>query len=218
MFIVFEGIDGCGKTTQAELLASRLEDEGHNVVLTSEPYKEKDINLIESCMAALKHDRFNYPDLLQEKLRFIIDRAIHLKEVILPAIESGKTVICSRFELSTMAYQVIIFDNEIKNFKNDDDYHQIHYSLQWECNHLTFFWCHLLEWRELPDHTIVFTINDDAGLKNLMHRAGESKDRFDYLKRVNQAYIRSAREGNISVINPFQSKEIIHDEIYNKVV
>ncbi|MEK7765918.1 MAG: dTMP kinase, partial [bacterium] len=100
-FITTEGIEGCGKTTQARLLATRLRREGHTVLLTAEPGGTK---LGRSIRAALlTAGRRVHP--LAEWLLFEADRAQHVRETIEPALRRGAVVICDRYSDSTRAYQ-----------------------------------------------------------------------------------------------------------------
>ncbi len=96
LLIVFEGIDGSGKSTQAKMLATDLEAAAIDNVLTSEPSS----NLMQRLTSG--PDR---PDPTEEALLFMKDRRDHVKRVILPALEAGRTVICDRYIYSSMAYQ-----------------------------------------------------------------------------------------------------------------
>ncbi|MCA4775003.1 dTMP kinase [Wolbachia endosymbiont of Mansonella ozzardi] len=101
MFITFEGIDGSGKTTQSELLAShfkQLYSEG-NVILTREP---GGTDFAEKVRRVLLKDNI---DPISELLLLISMRYEHVKKLILPALEERKIVICDRFIDSTIAYQ-----------------------------------------------------------------------------------------------------------------
>ena len=101
-FVVFEGPDGSGKSTQAKLLADKLTAQGLDVVLTKEPggtamgQKIREI-LLNPANTGL--------DKKTELLLFAADRAQHITEVIAPALQSGKIVISDRFAESTKAYQ-----------------------------------------------------------------------------------------------------------------
>ncbi len=99
-FIVFEGIDGSGKTTQIELLRQTLVANGHNPLVTQEP---DGTPLGEAAGRWLR----GYPDLspLTELLLFQAARAEHVSKVIQPALDAGRIVLCDRFTASTIAYQ-----------------------------------------------------------------------------------------------------------------
>ena len=100
-FLTFEGIDGCGKSTQAQLLGSALERTGHDVVLTHEPGATR---LGRQLRSALLEVEGLVSD-TAEVLLLAADRAQHLDEVIRPALDQGKVVISDRYADSTRAYQ-----------------------------------------------------------------------------------------------------------------
>jgi len=105
-FIVLEGIDGSGKTTQAKAIAewlpaSGLLPEGKKVVLTREPGGTE---IGQSIREMVLHGK-DHLDSLTELLLFAADRAQHVATVIKPALERGDWVVCDRFTGSTMAYQ-----------------------------------------------------------------------------------------------------------------
>jgi len=100
LLIVFEGIDGTGKTTQLTMLADKLTGMGCNVVATREPTDGKYGQKIRQ----LYVDR-NACSPEEELSLFIEDRKEHVNKVISPALASGKVVISDRYYLSTAAYQ-----------------------------------------------------------------------------------------------------------------
>ena len=102
MLITFEGIDGCGKTTQIEMACEWLEKQGYAVLSTFQPGGTEVGRQIREILLKRKNR-----SLLQETelLLYLADRVQHLKEVILPAIEDGKLVLSDRFHDSTVAYQ-----------------------------------------------------------------------------------------------------------------
>ena len=104
MFITFEGIDGSGKTTQAKLFAKYLSDSlgAETVVFVREPGGTG----ISEKIRAIILDTANYAMTgMAETLLYAAARAQLVGEVIKPALESGKTVICDRFLDSSVAYQ-----------------------------------------------------------------------------------------------------------------
>jgi dTMP kinase len=96
-FIVFEGIDGSGKSTQASLLVRRIEDLGIPVLLTAEPSDGPAGRIIRSLKAR--------PDPEEEAELFSEDRRHHVENVILPALRADRWVICDRYLYSSLAYQ-----------------------------------------------------------------------------------------------------------------
>ena len=100
-FIVLEGPDRCGKSTQAKLLYNRLGACGHEVVLTREPGGTPTAERIRQLV--LEPGLDIRP--MAELMLYEASRAQHTQEKILPALEAGKTVICERYTMSTCAYQ-----------------------------------------------------------------------------------------------------------------
>ena len=100
VFVVFEGGEGAGKTTQARVLARRLQREGHPAVLIREP---GGTSLGESLRRRLKGRSDVTP--LAELLLFMAARAQLVEEVIVPRLRQGGSVVCDRFCASTLAYQ-----------------------------------------------------------------------------------------------------------------
>ncbi len=100
MFVSFEGLDGSGKTTQAERLRERLEADGQTVVGTREPGGTE---LGERIRELVLHGGHVEP--WAEALLYAASRAQHVYEVIRPALERGASVICDRYVDSSVAYQ-----------------------------------------------------------------------------------------------------------------
>jgi dTMP kinase len=100
MFITFEGLDGSGKSTQAELLRGRLEADGEQVVATREPGGTE---LGERIRDLVLHGGHVTP--WAEALLYAAARAQHVDEVIRPALERGASVVCDRYLDSSVAYQ-----------------------------------------------------------------------------------------------------------------
>jgi len=102
MFISFEGIDGCGKSTQARLLADALRAEGRHVVLTREPGSSPGAEEIRRLLVEGTGERWS-PE--TECLLFTAARRDHLERTIRPALAAGRTVVSDRFADSTRVYQ-----------------------------------------------------------------------------------------------------------------
>ncbi|MGB6872763.1 MAG: dTMP kinase [Dehalococcoidia bacterium] len=102
LFITFEGGEGCGKSTQSRLLLKKLEQQNIPVVLTHEPGGTA---LGNELRKALKRRRGSFISPQAELLLFAASRAQLVAELIRPALEEGKVVICDRFTHSTLVYQ-----------------------------------------------------------------------------------------------------------------
>jgi len=103
LFISFEGTEGCGKSTQVELLAQRLRAIGHVVRLHREPGGTP---IGEEIRHTLKHSPHNQAMTAEAELLLMnASRAQLVREVIRPALDAGEIVLCDRFYDSTIAYQ-----------------------------------------------------------------------------------------------------------------
>jgi len=100
IFICVEGLDGCGKTTQAKLLVKKLKKR-HDAVYTAEPSRGQ--------MGRFIKKHYLHADsrgsAVAEALLFAADRVEHLKSEVLPALEKGKIVVSDRYVFSSLAYQ-----------------------------------------------------------------------------------------------------------------
>ena len=107
-FIVFEGVEGCGKSYQSQKLKKNLEKKGINLLLTREPGGTRSA---ESIRRLILKDYFNKGkkekfDKYTDTLLYLAARNEHIKNKIKPALKKKRIVICDRFIDSTLAYQV----------------------------------------------------------------------------------------------------------------
>ena len=102
MFISLEGVEGCGKSTQAQLLAEHVAELGHPVVLTREPGGTPIAEQIREILLARGNSSMTN---VTELLLYLASRSQHVKQLILPALAARKVVICQRFSDATFAYQ-----------------------------------------------------------------------------------------------------------------
>ena len=121
LFIVLEGIDGAGTTTQARLLARWFEDGGHGVEQTFEPTRGPVGRVIREAIQA------HAPDFDERvfALLFAADRVDHVQTCIAPAIEAGRFVVSDRYVMSSLAYQSVALDlgwvRELNRFATPPD-------------------------------------------------------------------------------------------------
>lgn len=178
-FITFEGIEGCGKTTQIKLLGESLESLGHRVVMTREPGGCPISDKIRSIL--LDADNRDMRP-LTELLLYAAARAQHVAEVIQPALESGSVVLCDRFTDATIAYQS--FGRGIERATIDA---------------LNTLACQSLS----PDLTILIDCNARVGLERARQRiessAGPREERFElesleFHRRVRDGYLSLAQQ------------------------
>ncbi len=114
MFIVFEGLDGAGNTTQSRLLAEFLKGRGHDALLTKEPTQNPIGKIIRD---VLQHRLKTSPLALQ--LLFVTDRAHHFYSVIDPALKKGQIVVSDRYMFSTFAFGGLGVDEELLKELNE---------------------------------------------------------------------------------------------------
>jgi dTMP kinase len=101
LFVTIEGIDGSGKTTQAGRLVAWLREQGHVVTATREPGGTEVGSRLRDIVLAPAHAITPEAELFL----YLSDRALHVSEVVRPALEEGRIVVCERHGDSTLAYQ-----------------------------------------------------------------------------------------------------------------
>ena len=181
-FITFEGSEGSGKSTQAGLVVEYLTAKKLPVLLLREPGGVKISEAIRQLLLDVKNTGMGDEC---ETLLYMAARAQLVKEVLVPAIKSGKIIICDRFLDSTIAYQ---------GFGNGVDVSIIKQLGDFATSNIQ------------PDLTLLFDIDVEKGLS----RTNAKKDRIelrsiDYHKRVREGYLTIARE------NPKRVKVIAVD-------
>jgi len=167
MFITIEGIDGTGKSTQASAIVDRLSGiYGKNqIIWTREPGGWKQGDLVRDLLlhTDLKH-------LHSELYLFLVDRCEHVAQVIKPALDSGKIVVCERYTDSTLAYQV--WGRGLSREKVED----------------LFAWSTF----PVPDVTIWLDMNVQDALKRVTSRGSSDRiesDGVNFLERVRKGYM-----------------------------
>ena len=177
MFITFEGIDGCGKTIQISKFGATLKELGVPLVITSEPGGTKIGQAIREILLNVDNTDMAY---LTELFLIQADRAQHVREVIKPALDAGKWVICDRYYDATTVYQGIVMGQ--------------HEKLIEQLNHEASLGCE-------PDITFLLDCPAEVGLKRIekRHRDDKKKDRFerktlDFHIKIRYAYLALANK------------------------
>lgn len=191
LFITFEGIDGCGKTTQLKLLKEYLENKGFNVLVTREPGAK-------GLGEKLREILLNYDGEVSsncESFLFLADRAQHIDTIIKPAINNGTIVLCDRHTDSTVAYQ---------GYGRELNLKQIHYLNNIATNNIK------------PDLTFILDIDVETSIE----RIGKNRDRMEsagieFFNKVRNGYIEISKQepNRVKLIYGKDSIESIHNQI-----
>jgi dTMP kinase len=192
LFITFEGLEGCGKTTQAKMLFDFLIKQKIPSIYTKEPGGTKIGDKIRKILLDQKNDGMDYKT---EMLLFLASRAENVRLIILPALEEGKVVISDRFYDSTTAYQGHGrgIDLEIIRHLNS-----------------------LVVGKAIPDLTFVLDIDPYEGLRRSASFSNSREMRFEEEFINNrQGYYQLSHEetGRIKIIDANRRKEDIYNEI-----
>ncbi len=201
-FIVFEGIEGSGKSYQARKLYNKLKQITKNVIITREPGGTKGAEIIRKVILKdyfEKNKKIKF-DKYTDTLLYLAARNEHLKHKILPAIKSKKIIICDRFIDSTMAYQV--YGKKVSlNFINN-----IHKQILGKIK---------------PDMTFVLKVKKKSFLKRLKKR--KTKNRYDnfpvkfYLRAQNAFLKISKSHRNHVVLESSENTDFLQKKILNIV-
>ena len=197
IFISFEGIDGCGKSTQIKMLCSYLRDRNIEFLIVREP---GGTDISEQIRKILLHNHDHEISDRTEALLMTGSRAQLIDEKILPFLNQGKIVIADRFLDSTLAYQGggrkldINWLIDLNNFATNNTF---------------------------PDITFFIDIEPEVGAK----RSGSSKDRIEsvgleFQSRVRQSYIKLSTlfKDRYITLDGNQEKKIIHKKIVSHLL
>ena len=196
-FITFEGIDGCGKSTQARLLLDYMNKSGVETILVREP---GGTNISESVREILLHSSPGQMGDRTESLLMTASRAQLTQEVIIPNMDQGKFVIADRYSDSTLAYQ--------GGGRNLD--------IEWliELNNYATFTL-------LPDITFFVDIRSEETLRRL----DSNKDRIEgegieFQARVRKTYHKLAERFNnrYVIMDGYGEIDDIHQKVLNEMI
>ncbi len=173
-FITFEGVEGSGKSTQLKLAAARLRARRRPVLATREPGGTRIGRILRGALLPSAHREL---DFVAEWLLFEADRRQHAVEVLRPALERGRFVLCDRFSDATEAYQQVGRQLEARLVQRVDA---------------------LARDGLVPELTLLFDLDPGAGLARANRRGGRSVGRFEktdleFHEKVRRAYLAIAR-------------------------
>ena len=201
-FIVLEGIDGCGKTTQINELSKWLPKSGlinNNATLikTREPGGSNLGKEIREMI--LNNNKSNPPSILTELLLYSADRAEHISKIILPALQNGNWIISDRFSGSTLAYQGYGREISIDIIKKLENI---------VCQNIK------------PDLTFFLEISPE---ESILRRKNKVADRIEsegleFLKKVNNGFKIIALENNWEIIKASEDLNLISQQIQKSLI
>jgi dTMP kinase len=187
VFIVFEGIDGSGKSTHIKALTKELRSQGHSVLTTSEPSKDRIGNFIRRY--AERNDHRLTPE--TEALLFAADRFEHVMTVIEPALKRGRTVISDRYIHSSIAYQ--------------------------GAGGLDLGWIREMNrFAPRPDLGILLDILPEFSLQRVDRRKTVFEV-SDYLRKVRAIYLQMVEEGELVRIDADKPRKAVQMEVFSLV-
>ena len=196
-FIVIEGIDGCGKTTQIEELSKWLPESGlinkeSKLITTREPGGSLLGRKLRGLI--LDNNENNKPSSLAELLLYSADRAEHVSKIISPALNNNNWVISDRFSDSTLAYQGYGRKIDLEIIKKIES---------------------IVCQGEYPDITFYLEISPK---ESILRRKNEIPDRIEsegirFLEKVNEGFKLIAKEKNWKVISASQNIKTISNQI-----
>ncbi len=201
-FIVFEGVEGCGKSYQSKKLFNYLKKRKIPVVLTREPGGTKSAEMIRNLI--LK-DYFNKKskekfDKYTDTLLYLAARNEHVKNIILPSLKKKKVVICDRFTDSTIAYQV---HGKKVNLKFINDIHKI-----------------ILD-KLRPNLTFVLKVSQASSRLRLSKRRVKNRyDKFSksFYSKVQRSFLKIAKnKKNYYVLDSSKNDKLLETQIVNIV-
>ena len=187
-FITFEGIEGCGKTTQLRLLADNLRGRGHRVTVTREPGGCPIADRIRNILLDADNKAMTATT---ELLLYAAARAQHVAEVIEPALEAGRIVLCDRFTDATIAYQ--------------GDGRGLDSAVIAELNRLA-------TGRIRPDLTVLVDCPVEVGLARAMERINSSHGaREERFELESLQFHRRVRDGYLKLVEQERERFIVVD-------
>jgi dTMP kinase len=197
LFITFEGIDGCGKSTQIAIFEAMLKERGISHVITQEPGGTKIGEAIRKILLNVENIQL-IP--LTELFLYEADRAQHVSEVIKPALKAGKWVVCDRYFDATTVYQGVVLGHQGRLIEQLNLEASLHIE---------------------PDITFLLDCPAEVGLKRIeTRRMNNEKDRFerktlDFHTKIRYGYLALANKYNkrFKIIDSTLSRDRVASKI-----
>lgn len=203
LFITFEGMEGAGKTTLIQKLAAHFSASGRDVLITREPGGS---GLGKKLRAIILNAEEKISS-STELFLFLADRAEHIEDVIKPALEQGKIVLCDRFTDSTVAYQGYGrgMDRALLETLNG-----------------------VAAGGLVPDLTVVLDLEPEVGLSRAKKRNAEQnltveEGRFEaealiFHRKIRQGFLEMAQSGGrFFVVDAMQDAEVVFEQVKRKI-
>ncbi len=201
LFIAFEGVEGCGKSTQAERLARNLPGAGRFVTLTREPGATAAGKSLRWLLLNPGEGDGQLLTPVAELLLFLADRSLHIEQVVAPALAAGDVVISDRHALSTLVYQGVA--------RGVMDVGQIIDLNRLATGGVT------------PHLTIVFDIDPEVGLKRAAQRGALNRvdqEPLEFHQRVRQGFLEFAhRLGPAAIIDAGRDPDTVAADVLHVV-
>ncbi len=195
-FIVFEGVEGAGKSTQLAALQEELQRLGRRVVRTFEP---GDTPLGRELRRLVMHFREPTPAPMTELLLYLADRAQHLDQVVRPALARGEIVLCDRFSASTIVYQGYARGLDREHVRRMDA---------------------LVRGNLLPSLTLVLDCPVELGLQRAHGDDRFHSETIEFHQRVRRGFLELAAQSPTSyrVIDASRGADLVQQEIRRHVL
>ncbi|MEM3875420.1 MAG: dTMP kinase [Candidatus Bathyarchaeia archaeon] len=187
-FVCVEGLDGCGKTTQAKILVRRLRRIGYPAVYTAEPSAGKIGKFIKRyCLHGGKR-----VSSIVEALLFAADRYEHVETEIIPALKNGKIVVSDRYLYSSLAYQ--------------------------GAAGLNLDWIRMINEHAIPPNLAIFIdVEPNIVIKRLKPKKSIMEN-LETQRRVREVYLKFVENGELVRVDGNKSKEEVAKEILSIVL
>ena len=189
VLIDLEGIDGCGKSTQCNLLKEKLESIGKNALIlkepTNEPHGQKLWDVLHGKRKATNEEILEF---------FILDRKQHVEEKIQPALDQGTVVIMDRYYYSSMAYQVA-GGLDVNYIRNKHDF------------------------APTPDIVLIFDLPVSTALERVRgHSEADEFEKEEHLEKVRDAYLNLKDDPIVTIFDATKSPNNIFENVWNSIL